>query len=380
VQRGRIQKLVGEWSSLFLFEGPPNPLETSKMESGAATLREIGSQPEAWSRCLSTLDKLDLAPLVGDRDPRTHEWLFVGCGTSYYLAQAAAATLTTEAGLPARAVPASEILLFPKLMFPLEQAAVFPVLISRSGHTSEVLQVAEFLRQQSIEFLAVTCDGNELASLSTRILKLPVTEESTVMTSSFTSMLIALQYIAARLAAHNAFVDALNSLPAALAGLLPVYGPKVEEFAQRSFDDVAFLGQGALYPIASETALKIMESSLSYAQFFHTLEFRHGPMSIVSEKVLVGALLSETGYAEESAVLLEMRALGGCTLAIANRLSPEIRTSADLAIELALSGPELARLAVYVVWGQLLGCRLGLRKGLDPDAPRHLSRVVTLVD
>jgi glutamine---fructose-6-phosphate transaminase (isomerizing) len=350
------------------------------MESGAATLREIGSQPEAWSRCLSTLDKLDLAPLVGDRDPRTHEWLFVGCGTSYYLAQAAAATLTTEAGLPARAVPASEILLFPKLVFPLEQAAVFPVLISRSGHTSEVLQVAEFLRQQSIEFLAVTCDGNELASLSTRILKLPVTEESTVMTSSFTSMLIALQYIAARLAAHNAFVDALNSLPAALAGLLPVYGPKVEEFAQRSFDDVAFLGQGALYPIASETALKIMESSLSYAQFFHTLEFRHGPMSIVSEKVLVGALLSETGYAEESAVLLEMRALGGCTLAIANRLSPEIRTSAVLAIELALSGPELARLAVYVVWGQLLGCRLGLRKGLDPDAPRHLSRVVTLVD
>src|SRR5208282_1888402 len=152
------------------------------------------------------------------------------------------------------------------------------------------------------------------------------------------------------------------------------------EFAQRSFDDVAFLGQGALYPIASETALKIMESSSSYAQFFHTLEFRHGPMSIVSEKVLVGALLSETGYAEESTVLLEMKALGGCTIAIANKLSPEVRSSADLAIELALAVPELARLVVYVVWGQLLGSRLGMRKGLNPDSPRHLSRVVTLVD
>lgn len=350
------------------------------MESGATTLREIHGQPEVWDRCLDTLDKLDLESLVSDEDPRAHEWLFVGCGTSYYLAQAAAATFTALVGMPARAVPASEVLLFPRLVFPVEEAVVFPVLISRSGHTSEVLQVAQFLRQRSVEFLSVTCDGNELTRLSRRTLKLPVMEESTVMTSSFTSMLMALQYIAARFARQEEFVGALHSLPAALTKLLPIYSPQIEEFAQRSFDDVAFLGQGPLYPIASETALKIMESSSSYAQFFHTLEFRHGPMSIVSEKVLVGALLSETGYAEESAVLLEMKALGGCTLAIANRLTPEVRSSADLAIELGLAVPELARLVIYVVWGQLLGTRLGLRKGLNPDAPNHLSRVVTLVD
>jgi glutamine---fructose-6-phosphate transaminase (isomerizing) len=350
------------------------------MESGASTLREIHSQPEVWGECLKTLDKLDLQPLVGDKDPRAHEWVFVGCGTSYYLAQAAAATFTILGGTLARAVPASEILLSPKLVFPIKDAAVFPVLISRSGHTSEVLQVAEHLRQRGVEFLAVTCDGNELTQLSRRTLKLPVTEASTVMTSSFTSMLMALQYIAARFARQNEFVDALRALPAALAGLLPIYGPTIEQFAERSFDDVAFLGQGALYPIASESALKVMESSSCYAQFFHTLEFRHGPMSIVSERVLVGALLSDAGSVEESAVLLEMKGLGGCTVAIANQLSPEVASSADLAIELALAGPELARLAVYIVWGQLLGSRLGLRKGLDPDSPRHLSRVVTLVD
>jgi len=348
------------------------------MEHGATTLREIYSQPEVWRNCLHTLDKLELEPLVGDKDPRAHEWIFVGCGTSYYLAQAAAATFTILAGVPAHAVPASEILIFPKLVVPVEHAAIFPVLISRSGHTSEVLQVAELLSQRGVEFLAVTCDGNELVGLATRALKLPVTEESTVMTSSFTSMLIALQYIAARFARQDGFVDALHTLPAALGALLPIYGPRVEQFAQQSFDDVAFLAQGALYPIASETALKIMESSSSYAQFFHTLEFRHGPKSIVSKRVLVGALLSETGYAEESAVLLEMKDLGGRTLAIANQLSPEVRRSADLAIELALPVPELARLVVYLVWGQLLGSHLGLRKGLNPDSPRHLSRVVTL--
>lgn len=226
--------------------------------------------------------------------------------------------------------------------------------------------------------MAVTCDGNELAELTPRTLKLPVVEASTVMTSSFTSMLIALQYVAAHFAGARDFVTALRGLPEALDQLLPVYGPQIEQFAQRSFADVAILGQGPLYPIASESALKIMESSSSYAQFFHTLEFRHGPKSIVSEDTLVGALISDAGYKEESAVLEEMKELGSQTLAIANRLTPALRRSADLAIELNLPEPELARLAVYVVWGQLLGSHVGLRKGLNPDSPLNLSRVVTL--
>ena len=348
------------------------------MKPGATTLREILNQPEVWRRCQHTFEALDLQPLVGDRDPRSHEWVFVGCGTSYYLAQAAAASLTSLAGVPARALPASEILLYPGLAFPVEHAPIFPVLISRSGSTSEILRVAELLVKRGTEFLAVTCDGNELARLGTRTLTLPATDESVVMTSTFTSMLMALQYIAARFAKKDEFVEALRLLPAALSGLLTVYGPKIEEFAERSFENVTFLGQGPLYPIASETALKVMESSSTYAQFFHTLEFRHGPKSIVSEKTLVGALLSETGYADESAVLQEMHGLGACTLAIANRISPEVRRFADLTIELDLPVPELARLIVYVVWGQLLGSHLGLRKGLNPDSSRNLSRFVEI--
>lgn len=348
------------------------------MEREVATLNEIYAQPEVWTVCLDVLNSLDLQKLVGDKHPNKHEWLFVGCGTSFYLAQAASATFTALGSRLARAVPASEILLFPSLVFPAEGGTIFPVLISRSGNTSEVLQVAEFLRERGVEFLVISCDGNALAPLSARTLIVPASEESTVMTSSFTSMLLALQYIAGRLLQRDSFVDTLHMLPGALSRLLEEYGPKVKQFGRQSFEDVAFLAQGALYPIASETALKVMESSSTYAQFFHTLEFRHGPKSIVSEKVLIGALLSESGYAEESAVLLEMKQIGARTIAIANQLTPEVRDAADLAIELNVPGPELARLVVYVVWGQLLGSYLGLHKGLDPDSPRHLTRVVTL--
>ena len=36
------------------------------------------------------------------------------------------------------------------------------------------------------------------------------------------------------------------------------------------------------------------------------------------------------------------------------------------------------RLAAYLVPGQLLSLQTGLKKGLNPDSPRHLSRAVIL--
>ncbi|HMG03352.1 MAG TPA: SIS domain-containing protein [Edaphobacter sp.] len=348
------------------------------MQHDICTLREIQDQPRIWNECFDRLQQTDLTGLVAGREPEKVDWIFVGCGTSFYLAQAAAASLNLLLGVTARAVPASEILLFPALTLPHGHRSYFPVLISRSGHTSEILHVARFLQSQGVAFLAVTCDGRELKDMTPRLLRLPVEEKSTVMTASFTSMLLGLQYLAATLAGKTEFLHSLRTLPAELTRLLEIYDPKVEAFAQIDLENVAFLGQGALYPIASETALKVMESSSTCAQYFHTLEFRHGPKSIVGPRTLVGALLSESGFEYEASVLKEMKELGAYTLAITNDTSVSLRESTDLLIELGLSVPELARIAVYVVWGQLFGSYRGLAKGLDPDNPIHLSRVVTI--
>jgi len=348
------------------------------MTRGVKTIAEILHQPEVWRRCLGQMKDANFSALTARYDPRTVPWLFVGCGTSYYLAQAAAASFTELLGAPAFAVPASEILLRPELVFPTGVQDYFPVLISRSGHTSEVLQVAAYLVAQGREFLGVTCDGHELAQATSHLLKLNLVEQSTVMTSSFTSMLLALQYIAAQVAGNQKFLEDLHELPTHLSALLGCYAPAVEAFARHDWENFAFLGQGALYPIASETALKVMESSSSYAQFFHTLEFRHGPKSVVGPATLVGGLLSQSGLESELPVLLEMKELGSQIYAVVNEAPDSLREAADLLIELKLPVAELARIAVYVVWGQLLGTYRGLEKGLDPDNPKNLSRVVTI--
>jgi len=350
------------------------------MQVTTNTLPEILGQSKVWSKCLGDLAAADLQRLVEGYDPGVTEWVFVGCGTSYYLAQAASATLTERLKVRSRAVPASEILLNPALVFPYGASDCFPVLISRSGHTSEVLKVAEILNQQKVPFLAVTCDGRELEQMTPRVLKMDAHEKSVVMTTSFTSMLLGLQYLVATVAGDSKFIADLESLPKHLDHLIKIYAPLIEEFIVKhnDLDDFAFLGQGGLYAIASEMALKVMEMSSSYAQYFHTLEFRHGPKSICGPRTLVGGLISESSYDIEMPVLVEMKEIGSPIFAITNKATAPLRQVADLLIELNLPVAESARFIVYVVWGQMFGCYRSLALGMDPDNPRNLSRVVTI--
>jgi glucosamine 6-phosphate synthetase-like amidotransferase/phosphosugar isomerase protein len=75
-----------------------------------------------------------------------------------------------------------------------------------------------------------------------------------------------------------------------------------------------------------------------------------------------------------------MKALGAATMVIANRIDSRAERAADFAVELGLTTLEYARPAAYTVWGQLYGVYYGLKKGLNPDAPKNLTRVVELAD
>jgi glutamine---fructose-6-phosphate transaminase (isomerizing) len=345
------------------------------------TWSEILSQGKIWT---SVLDELRTSPTV-ERILQTSAnkrlWLFIGCGTSFYLAEAAAISWMMLTGQPARAIPASEVLLFPKLL-QTEGADLQAVVISRSGRTSEAVRAAKSLRQElKIPALGITCALNselELACDASIVLNV-ADEQSTVMTRSFTSMLLSLQVLAARRAGNTRFIDSMRTASQAVASYLPTIANQMEDFvAKHSFADYIFLGQGPFHGLAREAALKVMEMSCSYSQFFHALEFRHGPKAIVSPATCLTFFLSDSGQNAETEVLQEMKALGGVIVTICNRANEEIRQSSDLVIELGLDGGELTRLAPSIVPCQLFGYFSGLQKGLNPDSPKNLTRVVML--
>jgi glucosamine--fructose-6-phosphate aminotransferase (isomerizing) len=357
-------------------------MKAENIEAGRHTLSEIFSQPATWVACLAnTAASQELRAIVQMASPGA-EWIFVGCGTSYYLAQAAAATFNYLKS-PARAVPASDLLLYPELTLHAQQHYI-PVLISRSGRTSETIRAAQMLEKaRNLRTIAITCaDGQSLEASCSVTLKLPnADEQSTVMTRSFTSMLLVLQYVAATIAGEEAFCRSLMELSHQVEPLLTDSSQSLKLFAHsRSYSDFIFLAQGPLFGIASECMLKVTESSSSYAQVFHSLEFRHGPKSIAGPDTLITFLMSDTSYDAETELLEEMKALGAATMVIANRIDRRVAQASDFAIELKFGVPEYARPAAFVIWGQLFGVYYGLKKGLNPDAPNNLTRVVELAD
>lgn len=345
---------------------------------GAYSLAEILSQPQCWNTCLRELRESRTLQEVRARFGSSQDWLFIGCGSSYYIALCAAATMTSLTGRAARAIPPSEILLYPELA--LADGKRVPVLISRSGQTSEVLKATELLKARGIRTLAISCAaGQALEKLATLTITIPADERSTVMTRSFTSMLLALQYLGGYLAKNDAFCESLVKMPDLAAPALKSLPDRIREFVgQHEFTDYVCLGHGPFFGLACEYALKTMEMSVSYAQSFHSLEFRHGPKSIVSPETLLTFLLPGQGYQPECDLLEEVKSLGATTLVVTNRADQRARAAADLLVELAIDAPELARLPPSLVPGQLLGLYTGLKKGLNPDSPRNLTRAVIL--
>lgn len=348
---------------------------------GEHTLQEILSQPHIWSETEEHLRATHMLEQLADTFSPRSPWLFVGCGSSYYLSRLIAALWTKYFYIPATGVPASELLFAPEETLRRIGAEQI-VLMSRSGETTEVLRVAELLQaHKTVQTLGVTCNPQSvLEKLCTHTFKLEwADEKSTVMTRSFTAILLAFQRLALQFIGDKQLSAALDQLPMKGQSWLDAHATKIREFAsKRKFADYIFLGQGVHYWLAQEAGLKVTEMSASYAQVYHSLEFRHGPRSIAGPDTLITIFMSDAAAEAETVLARELKELGAAICVITNRATPELRKHVDLLIELALDGPEFARYAVTAIPAHLIGTAVGLRKGLNPDAPPNLTRAVVL--
>ncbi len=352
-----------------------------KHQPAENTLSEILSQPRIWEETEQHLTNSGTLQHLADTFTPRSPWLFVGCGSSYYLSRLIAALWTKYFYIPATAVPASELLFAPEETLRRTGAEQI-VLMSRSGETTEVLRAAELLQaHKTVQSLGVTCNPESvLEKLCTHAFKLTwADEKSVVMTRSFTAILLSFQRLALQFIGDNHYSAALDQLPQKGQVWLDANARKIQQFAsKRKFNDFVFLGQGVNYWLAQEAGLKVTEMSSSYAQVYHSLEFRHGPRSIAGPDTLITFFMSDVAATAETELCAELKQLGAATCVVVNRATPQLQKNADLLVELALDGPEFARYAVSAIPAHLLGTSIGLRKGLNPDAPKNLTRAVVL--
>jgi glucosamine--fructose-6-phosphate aminotransferase (isomerizing) len=346
------------------------------------TLKEILSQPGVWKSVLDRSADPESGFTTAAALCSKREAVFVGCGTSYYLALCAASVFTRVTGARSRAVPASDILFYPDHVFHNPVADYLGVVISRSGTTTEAILAARKIRTDwGIPTCAVSCrpDSELVGVCDHALLAEGADEKSVVMTRSFTSMLLTIQRLAAMCSQNGEYLKELESLPRLGTEVLnraKVMAPGITR--DRDWSSFVFLGPGPYYGLACEAMLKMKEMSLSVSEAYHTLEYRHGPMSMVNDRMLITFFISDKGRREETVLLKEMKKIGAKILTICENGGDGIRESSDYCLELNSGLSDSARLILCMPMVQLMSYHWARRKGIDADHPKNLTQVVQL--
>ena len=339
---------------------------------GEFTRQEIFSQPDAWGAALEVLAGEREAVQALLHDNRYESVIFTGCGSTYYLSLAAAALFQGQTGVNARALPASEIWLYPRSAFRADGKTLL-VAVSRSGETTETLHAVEqFKTMGGGSVLTLSCYPDKaLASMGDLNVVLPSGQEQSVaQTRAFSVLYLATVMLTAFWDDQQPLIDELGKLSQAGRQLLQRYSDLAVDWGRRTtLDRFYFLGSGPRYGLACELNLKMKEMSLTHSEPFHFMEFRHGPMSMVTPDTLVVGLRSEQNRTQENQVLEDMRARGAQVLSLAE-------DDADVAFASGLS--ETARNILYLPVAQVMAYERSLAKGLDPDRPHNLEAVVRL--
>ncbi|MEU5366209.1 SIS domain-containing protein [Streptomyces sp. NPDC005925] len=291
---------------------------------------ELTGQPACWERAASqAADHVRALPQPGERVA------IVGCGTSYFMAQAAAALREGAGQGETDAFAASE--------FPHGRAYDRIVALTRSGTTTEVLDLLHRVKDRpdsatGARTTALTADpGTPVMTAADDVVVLDYADERSVVQTRFATT--ALTLLRAHLGLHpeSAVADARTALDEPLPeGLVDC-------------TQFTFLGRGWTVGLANEAGLKMREAALAWTEAYPAMEYRHGPISITTSGTATWMLgAAPDGLAEQ------VRETGGRW--IAGGLDP-----------LA----ELVRV-------QRLAVAVAAARGLDPDRPRHLTRSVIL--
>jgi len=345
------------------------------MTAGQHTYMEIMSQPDVWAEALAAFDAQDRLLQSWLEASAFNHVIVTGCGSTYYLALTAA-RLLRQAGCHALACPASELLLHPQSIYLPGQRNLL-LCVSRSGATSETVRAQQLFKSQvGGPVIAVTCEGGSpLVQDADLAIAIDAAQEASVaQTRSFSSMLVVVQQLSALIAGHD--LAASHLLPAICRRLLEQYGALAQSLGENSaIEKFFFLGSDALYGIACEAMLKMKEMSLSYSEAYHTLEFRHGPMSMVGEDSLVIGMISPAAARQELRVLEDMAQLGATVLIIA-----QTKIENHQPVWLPADLPNWCSPVLHLPVLQLLAYYRARFNSRDPDRPHNLSAVISLDD
>ncbi len=290
-----------------------------------------------------------------------------GSGTSYHASLVLQRSLTRIANISSVAIPASEL----EYWIPEDVSGNILVALSQSGESSDIIKATKAFKSKGGGIIAITnTPGSPLSKLAdATILTRAGKERAVAATKTYTC----------QLAVSFLFSIEVSRLigeePSHLESELLVLPNKIKNeivIANKTAERIApilvkmpvgfILGTGPNYPTALEGALKLRETSNLFIQAFAGREFLHGPIQLVSKETPV--IILEKG--KMPAVVHKIESYG----------APLITLGRDADLRVEYDGPEEFYPIPYIMPLQFLALYVSLAKGLNPDKPEKLGKVV----
>jgi glutamine---fructose-6-phosphate transaminase (isomerizing) len=350
------------------------------------TIKEIHEQPQSVIRAINNGGRLlsDSTVRLGGLDSNksnlfdVDHLILLGCGTSFH---SGLWVLDIFKSLDIfDTVSIYDGADFNKHDIP-KKGKVAAILISQSGETKDLHRCIQIIQENNMISIGVV---NVIDSFIARESDCGVylnagREVAVASTKSFTNQCIVLTLIAiwfsqnknTCLEKRKRMIKDLHNLPFQMKEILKIENiEKIRDISRtiQNTNSMFILGKGKEEAVAKEGALKIKEITYIHAEGYSSAALKHGPFGLIVPGLPIILLDVNEKYREKTEnVFQEVSARGAHVLKISDEIG-----------ELVIGKNQTFGGVLGNVYIQLISYYCALEKGLNPDFPRNLAKVVTV--
>ena len=353
--------------------------------------KEIAEQPSVLADAIqqnlnSTRNKLEISNLELDFSSINRITL-VACGTAFLACNVAKYWFEKIARIAIDLDVASEF----RYREPPVEKNNLAIVVSQSGETADTLAALRYCNKNKMKTLGiVNVDESTISREASLALQMHAGPEIGVAsTKAFTCQLTTLYFLAIKAAKDKGninskqeakLIKSILQLPSMIVDALSLEA-EIKQTAQdlSKASNAIFLGRGAMYPLASEGALKLKEISYIHAEGYASGELKHGPIALVDENMPVVVLAPKDELFEKTVSNMhEVMARGGKVLLITDAEGADEAQDGTWKTIIMPKIPNDLAPILYSIPVQLLAYHTAVYKGTDVDQPRNLAKSVTV--
>jgi glucosamine--fructose-6-phosphate aminotransferase (isomerizing) len=261
------------------------------------------------------------------------------------------------------------------------------ILISQSGETKDLHRCIDISKNNNITTIGII---NVVDSLIAREVDCGIycnagKEVGVASTKAFTSQVVCLSMAAIWFSTLQninekkrvRMVSDLHNLASDIKLTLDLCSENIKEYITKiNKSNMFLLGKGSDEYIAKEGALKIKEISYIHSEGYSSSSLKHGPFALLDENFPVIILnMDQTHRAKTLNCYQEVSSRNAPVLLITNDISISSDVSCDI-IYVPENKSYASLLGIIPI--QLLAYHLSINKGINPDKPKNLAKVVTV--